>query len=117
MWEYQTLPVEKIQHVVGYVAVACGVMVGGRKGDVRVIGVEGMVETMRLEEISKEKSTSSEENNENGLLCRRQMHLGDKISKKRIKVRKRLKTNSFILWLWLRVKLKGKKIPYKRHNC
>lgn len=60
MWGYQTLPDEKVQHVVGNVAVACGVVVRGGKGDFRVISVEGMVETMKLEDISKEKSTLSE---------------------------------------------------------
>lgn len=39
-----------------------------------------------LEESPKEKRTLSEDNNENDLLRGRQMHLGDEISKKRLKM-------------------------------
>ena len=48
---------EGIQQVVGNVTMVLRRMAKGREGDFRVISTEVMMETMKLEEISKEKST------------------------------------------------------------
>lgn len=61
-------------------------MVRGRIRKVGIIVVEGKVQSAGLEEIPKEKSALSEDNNENDLLWGRRIHLGDEISKKRLKM-------------------------------
>lgn len=56
-------------------------MLKGRKGDFRITSIEVIVETMNLGEISKEKSTQSENDNKSNMLGGRQCIQEVKVSK------------------------------------
>lgn len=56
----------------------------------------------------------SEDNNENDLLRGSQMHLGDEISKKRLKIGRGCRITMVYYGLWVGGgEAKGKRIPYK----
>lgn len=69
------------------------------------------METVKLEETFTGKSTLSEENNKNDMLWGRQMHLGGKKRKKRVKDEEEAADEQWDINGFGRKELKGKKFP------